>query len=139
MVACIFVPKVYLSCGMQLPGHGNHGLAEPNVPRKPITQALMDGDMTFAGMGDVREVYLARYRGDTVAIKILLKPELGDQPEIQEQEWEMRKLLHWVEVVSMSAVSPGQLGQVRGGCQTPTAWDFQPRWCLTVTGNGEYC
>jgi len=83
---------------------------------KPIEQALVQnrhGDgFYFAGEGAARYVYVARYEGEPIAIKMLKQPFLGEwktlsQERQQEQrQWEEeRRLQQWAEVVTMDAVS----------------------------------
>lgn len=64
-------------------------------------QALLEGDSRLVGSGVVREVYLARYEGGLVAVKMLKEP--AGIHNITER-WAERNLQHWAEVVSMDAV-----------------------------------
>lgn len=66
-----------------------------------LTQALLEGDSRHVGAGVVRDVYLAKYEGQLVAVKTLKEP--AGIHDIDER-WAERKLQHWAEIVAMDAV-----------------------------------
>lgn len=91
------------------------------------TQELLRGPKTFAGKGNVREVYIAQYKGRSVALKLLMNKSATAMHE------------HWVELVTSDAVSisralfiPGCEGFV---VRPPTRVDGQNRCALAARRN----
>ncbi|CAN0143481.1 unnamed protein product [Scytosiphon promiscuus] len=70
-------------------------------------EELLRGPKTFAGRGNVREVYIAQYKGRSVALKLLITRSVATLHE------------HWVELVTTDAVQ-GQphVVDMLGFCET---------------------
>lgn len=74
-------------------GCGSRPISFPPSAFRQLMQELLRGPKTFAGKGNVREVYIAEYEGRGVALKLLINKSVAAMHE------------HWVELVTTDAVS----------------------------------